>query len=112
MPDGSSIQLVNAPATDTSGYAGLADKVDYHSLRLLQGVAISTLLSVGANLTISGESDLVRALREAAQQNVSRVGEQSSGAADDPHPSRNAGTIAGSPRSRPSCMERMGAAYG
>lgn len=50
MPDGSSIRLDNAPATDTSGYAGLADKVDYHGLRLLQGVAISTLLGVGANL--------------------------------------------------------------
>lgn len=76
MPDGSSIRLDNAPATDASGYAGLADKVDHHSLRLLQGVAISTLLGVGANLSISGESDLVRALREAAQQNVSRAGDQ------------------------------------
>jgi type IV secretion system protein VirB10 len=76
MPDGSSIRLDNAPATDTSGYAGLADKVDYHSLRLLQGVAISTLLGVGANLSISGESDLVRALREATQQNVSRAADQ------------------------------------
>ncbi|AJR22736.1 TrbI/VirB10 family protein [Sphingobium sp. YBL2] len=76
MPDGSAIRLDNAPATDTSGYAGLADKVDYHSLRLLQGVAISTLLGVGANLSISGESDLVRAVREAAQQNVSRAGDQ------------------------------------
>ncbi|HKX77380.1 MAG TPA: TrbI/VirB10 family protein [Novosphingobium sp.] len=76
MPDGSSIRLDNAPATDTSGYAGLADKVDYHSLRLLQGVAISTLLGVGANLSISGESYLVRAVREATQQNVSRAGDQ------------------------------------
>ncbi|WP_257538931.1 TrbI/VirB10 family protein [Sphingobium sp. CFD-1] len=76
MPDGSAIRLDNAPATDASGHAGLADKVDYHSLRLLQGVAMSTLLGVGANLSISGESDLVRALREAAQQNVSRAGDQ------------------------------------
>ncbi|WP_176591848.1 TrbI/VirB10 family protein [Sphingobium sp. EM0848] len=76
MPDGSSIRLDNAPATDTSGYAGLADKVDHHSLRLLQGVAISTLLGVGANLSIAGQSDLVRAVREAAQQNVSRAGDQ------------------------------------
>ncbi|MCB4862599.1 conjugal transfer protein TrbI [Sphingobium sp. PNB] len=76
MPDGSAIRLDNAPATDTSGYAGLADKVDYHSLRLLQGVAISTLLGVGANISISGESDLVRAVREGTQQNVSRAGDQ------------------------------------
>lgn len=76
MPDGSSIWLDNAPATDASGYAGLVDKVDYHGLRLLQGVAISTLLGVGANLSVSGESDLARAVREAAQQNVSRAGDQ------------------------------------
>lgn len=76
MPDGSAIRLDNAPATDTSGYAGLADKVDHHSLQLLQGVAISTLLGLSANLSTSNESDLVRAVREAAQQNVSRAGDQ------------------------------------
>jgi type IV secretion system protein TrbI len=31
MPDGSSIVLDNLPATDTEGYAGLEDGVDYHS---------------------------------------------------------------------------------
>jgi type IV secretion system protein TrbI len=31
LPDGSSIQLDNLPATDTQGYAGLADRVDYHT---------------------------------------------------------------------------------
>lgn len=76
MPDGSSIRLDNVLAADPSGYAGLADKVDFHTWTLLKGVAISTLLGVGANLTFSGESDLVRAIRESTQQNVSRAGDQ------------------------------------
>ena len=76
LPDGSSIRLDNVPATDPSGYAGLADKVDLHTWTLLKGVAISTLLGVGANVTFSGESDLVQAIRESTQQNVSRAGDQ------------------------------------
>lgn len=76
LPDGSSIRLDNVPATDPSGYAGLADKVDFHTWTLLKGVAISTLLGVGANVTLSGESDLVQAIRESTQQNVSRAGDQ------------------------------------
>ncbi|SDA25587.1 TrbI/VirB10 family protein [Sphingomonas sp. NFR15] len=76
LPDGSSIRLDNVPATDPSGYAGLADNVDFHTWALLKGVAISTLLGVGANVTFSGESDLVQAIRESTQQNVSRAGDQ------------------------------------
>ncbi len=76
LPDGSSIRLDNVPATDPSGYAGLADRVDFHTWALLKGVAISTLLGVGANVTFSGESDLVQAIRQSMQQNVSRAGDQ------------------------------------
>lgn len=76
LPDGSSVRLDNVPATDPSGYAGLADNVDFHTWALLKGVAISTLLGVGANVTFSGESDLVQAIRESTQQNVSRAGDQ------------------------------------
>lgn len=76
LPDGSSIRLDNVPATDPSGYAGLADKVDLHTWTLLKGVAMSTLLGVGSNVTFSGESDLVQAIRQSTQQNVSRAGDQ------------------------------------
>lgn len=34
------------------------------------------MLGVGAQLEFSGESDLVQALRESSQQNVSRAGDQ------------------------------------
>jgi type IV secretion system protein VirB10 len=76
MPDGKSLQIDNVPATDPSGYAGLADKVDFHTWTLLKGVAMSTLLGVGTSLTATGESDLVQAIRESTQQNVSRAGDQ------------------------------------
>lgn len=76
FPDGSSIRIDNAPASDPSGYAGVADKVDYHSGTLLKGVALSTMLGVGAELQFSGRGDLVDALRQSAEQNVSRAGDQ------------------------------------
>ena len=76
FPDGSSLRIDNVPATDVSGYAGLQDKVDFHTWALLKGVALSTILGVGTELTVTGESDLVQAIRESTQQNVSRAGDQ------------------------------------
>ena len=77
LPDGSSIRLDNMPATDLSGYAGLEDEVDFHTWRLLKGIALSTLLGVGTELSLgSDESDLVRALRESTQQNAARAGDR------------------------------------
>jgi type IV secretion system protein VirB10 len=76
LPDGSSLRIDNVPATDASGYAGLQDKVDFHTWALLKGVALATLLGVGSELTVSGESDLVQAIRESTQQNISRAGDQ------------------------------------
>ena len=77
FPDGSSVRLDNMPATDLAGYAGIRDGVDFHTWRLLQGVALSTLLGVGTEVSLgSGESDLVRAIRESTQQNAARAGDQ------------------------------------
>jgi type IV secretion system protein VirB10 len=77
LPDGSSIRLDNVPATDVSGYAGLEDKVDFHEWRLLKGIALSSLLGLGSELGYGGDDrDLARALRESAQQNGARAGEQ------------------------------------
>ena len=77
LPDGSSVQIDNLPATDSAGYAGLADKVDFHSWQLLKGVAVSTLLGVGTELTLgSDESDLVRAIRQSTQQSANQAGQQ------------------------------------
>ena len=77
LPNGNSIRIDNVPATDMAGYAGLADKVDAHTWQLLKGVALSTLLGVGTGLSLGdSESDLVRAIRESAQQGTSRAGDQ------------------------------------
>ena len=77
LPDGSSIRIDNVPATDTQGYAGLTDKIDRHTWQLLKGVAMATLLGVGTELSFgSSESDLVRAIRESAQQSGARAGDQ------------------------------------
>jgi type IV secretory pathway VirB10-like protein len=76
MPDGRSMKIDNVPATNASGYAGLQDKVDFHTWALLKGVVLSTLLGVGSQLSVTGESDLVQAIRQSTQQNVSRAGDQ------------------------------------
>ncbi len=76
LPDGSSVRLDNMPATDAAGYAGLSDKVDFHTWTLLKGVAIATMLGVGSELSISSESDLVQAIRQSAQSNTARAGDQ------------------------------------
>jgi type IV secretion system protein VirB10 len=77
LPDGSSVRIDNVPATDTQGYAGLSDRIDRHTWQLLKGVALSTLLGVGTELSFgSTESDLVRAIRESAQQSGARAGDQ------------------------------------
>lgn len=76
MPDGSSLRIDNVPATDPSGYAGLQDKVDVHTWQLLKGVVLSTLLGVGSELALSGQSDLVQAIRMSTQDTVSRAGDQ------------------------------------
>lgn len=77
LPNGTSIRINNAPASDTEGYSGLSDRIDRHTWQLLKGVALSTLLGVGTELGWgSSESDLVRAIRESAQQNGARAGEQ------------------------------------
>ncbi|MDF1627998.1 MAG: TrbI/VirB10 family protein [Parvibaculaceae bacterium] len=77
MPDGSSIEIDSLPATDAAGYAGLEDEVDYHTWRLLKGIAMATLLGVGTELSFgSNESDLVRAIRESTQQNAAQAGQR------------------------------------
>ncbi|MDZ5698648.1 TrbI/VirB10 family protein [Chelativorans sp. M5D2P16] len=77
LPDGSSIEIDNLPATDTAGYAGLEDEVDFHTWRLIKGIALATLLGVTTELSLGqDESDLVRAVRESTQQNVNRAGQR------------------------------------
>lgn len=76
LPDGSSLRLDNVPATDASGYAGLADRVDFHTWQLLKGVALSTLMGVAPELLLSSDSDLVEAIRRSTADSGARAGDQ------------------------------------
>ena len=77
MPNGSSIVIDNLPATDTSGYAGLEDEVDYHTWTLLKGIALSTLVGVGSQVTFgSNQSNLVEAIRESTQESTNQAGQR------------------------------------
>ena len=82
LPDGSSVIIDNLPATNTSGYAGLADAVDLHTWKLLKGVALATVLGVGSQLAVGtsgsggGDSDLVKALQQSVQSTTNRAGQR------------------------------------
>jgi type IV secretion system protein VirB10 len=86
LPDGSSVQLDKMPAADSSGYAGVADRVDSHTWRLLKGVALSSLLGVGTALSLGRESELVRAVRESGEENAAHAGDQVTSRNLDVHP--------------------------
>jgi type IV secretory pathway VirB10-like protein len=76
-PDGTSLTIDNLPATDAAGSAGLSDSVDNHTGSLLKGIALSTLLGVGTELSFgSSDSDLVRAVRQSTEGDVDRAAQQ------------------------------------
>ena len=77
MPNGSSIVIDNLPASDTAGYAGLEDEVDFHTWQLLKGVVLSTLLGVGTQATFgSSQSNLVQAIRESTAESTNQAGQR------------------------------------
>ena len=77
LPNGTSIVIDNLPATDTGGYACLADQVDFHTWKLLKGVALATVLGVGGDLAFdSSDSDLIRALQQSTQATTNRAGQR------------------------------------
>jgi type IV secretion system protein VirB10 len=77
LPDGKSIVLERQQGADARGFSGLEDEVDYHWWDLIKAAALSTLLSVGAELgSDRDESDLVRALRRGSQDSINDTGQQ------------------------------------
>ncbi|RWD42769.1 MAG: TrbI/VirB10 family protein [Mesorhizobium sp.] len=76
LPNGRSIVLERQPGADTQGYAGLEDGVDYHWWDLMKAAGLSTLLAVGAELTMDDEDRLVQAIRSGAQDTINDAGQQ------------------------------------
>lgn len=76
MPDGSSITIDNLPAVDLSGYAGLEDKVDYHSWQLFKAAILSSVLSVSSEIGRDHDDDILNALRDGAQKTVNQAGQE------------------------------------
>ncbi|WP_324828798.1 TrbI/VirB10 family protein [Qipengyuania zhejiangensis] len=76
LPDGRSIVLERQPASDTQGFAGLQDGIDYHWGGVLKAALVSTLLGVGSELGSGSDGNITRALRRGSQDSVNRAGEQ------------------------------------
>ncbi len=80
MPDGSSVVLDNLPATDTEGYAGLEDGVDYHTWRLLKGVVLSSLLGISSELAANNGTQsnnrIIVGLRDGVNSTANEAGQR------------------------------------
>lgn len=77
MPDGSSIVLEHLQGTDTQGFSGLEDEVDYHWGQLVRAGLLSTLLGIGTEIGAGdNENAIAKAIRKSAQDSVTDVGQE------------------------------------
>ncbi|SMH40856.1 TrbI/VirB10 family protein [Mesorhizobium australicum] len=76
FPNGRSVVLARQLGADTAGYAGLEDGVDYHWWDLIKAAGLSTLLAVGAELTMDDEDRLIAAIHGGAQDTINDAGQQ------------------------------------
>ena len=82
LPDGSSIVLDRLPGVDTTGQAGLEDRVDWHLGRVASGAALSTALGVAAALAepnqvaTSGSGVVIIAGKQSLQDSLNQVGQE------------------------------------
>jgi type IV secretion system protein VirB10 len=76
FPDGRSLVLERLPGADAAGFAGLEDRVDNHWASILRAAGLSTLLAVGAELSLDEEDRLARALRDGALDTINEAGQR------------------------------------
>ena len=78
MPNGRSIVLERQPGADPEGYAGLEDEVDNHWGMLFKAAILSTVLSVGSEAGMSGNSNgsLAEAIQQGMSQSINQTGQQ------------------------------------
>lgn len=77
MPNGASISIENLPGVDLAGYAGVKDRVDYHTWKLFQAAILSSVLSIGAEFgRDSNDDEILEALRDGGQRTINQAGQQ------------------------------------
>lgn len=80
FPNGESIDLEGMNGVDLSGYAGLTDKVNNHYAKLVTGVVLSTILSVGTKVAAGnndvGQATIGQQAASGAALNISNVGQK------------------------------------
>lgn len=76
FPDGRSLVLERQPGADAAGYAGLEDRVDNHWASVLRAAGLSTLLAVGAEMSLDEADRLARALRDGALDTINEAGQR------------------------------------
>ena len=78
IPNGRSIVLERQPGADAEGYAGLEDEVDNHWGMLFKAAILLTVLSVGSEAGMSGNSNgsLAEAIQQGMSQSVNQTGQQ------------------------------------
>jgi type IV secretion system protein VirB10 len=76
FPNGRSIVLERQSGSDTAGYAGLEDGIDYPWWDLMKAAGLSTLLAVGAELTMDDDDRLIQAIRSGTQDTINDAGQQ------------------------------------
>lgn len=76
LPDGRSISLEREPGSDSTGAAGLQDRVNYHWGRVFLAAGIATILNLELEAGAESEDDVATAIREAAQDTIGRTGNE------------------------------------
>jgi type IV secretion system protein VirB10 len=76
FPDGASLQIDALPGADSSGYAGLSDKVDNHWGRVFIAAGLASLLGIGTELAVDDDDGLTRAIRDSFQDTANQAGQR------------------------------------
>ena len=76
FPNGNSIVLDDLGAVDGQGQAGLRDKVDAHTGKVIKASVLSSVLGIGAELASDDDDRIIRALQNSGQQTVNIAGQR------------------------------------
>lgn len=76
FPNGDSIVLDDLGAVDGMGQAGLRDRVDGHTGKIIKASVLSSVLGVGAELASDDDDRIVRALQNSGQQTLNIAGQR------------------------------------